>query len=155
MDLKWNKNWEPLDKTISCMDQWLLGYICTCTTVDIVSWRIKTNKIEDYIHKCDERSDNRDNCWKYRKCLPCKTYILLKIPTIKTEITVKRFDLKMIFFGLDYEEPASNRQKILGKRIVFAQSKHYVNDALTNRLFTQNFISYSSFKIFKKSFKFF
>ena len=68
---------------------------------------------------------------------------------------MKRFDLKMIFFGLDYEEPASNRQKILGKRIVFAQSKHYVKDALTNRLFTQNFISYSSFKILKKSFKFF
>ena len=83
------------------MDQWLLGYISTCTTVDIVSWRIKTNKTEDYRHKWDERSDNRDNRWKYRKCPPSKIYILLKIPTIKTEITVKRFDLKMIFFGQD------------------------------------------------------
>ena len=38
----------------------------------------------------------------------------------------KRFDSEVIFFGRDWKEITSHRQK--GKRILFVQSKHWVND---------------------------
>ena len=44
-----NKSWESRCTTVSCMDQWLWGY------VELVSWRIKNNKTKNYIQKCNER----------------------------------------------------------------------------------------------------
>ena len=35
------------------MDQWLWGYICFYTTVELVSLRTKNNTTEDYIQKCN------------------------------------------------------------------------------------------------------
>ena len=48
-----NKSWEPLDTTVRCMHEWLCGWNI-CTTVELVSWRMK-NKTEDYINTCNGR----------------------------------------------------------------------------------------------------
>ena len=65
-----NKTGGPLDTKDTFWD-----------TTELVSWRTKTNKTEDYIHKCnrgpfceekkDKKNYNHNNCEKYRKCLPC------------------------------------------------------------------------------------
>ena len=34
-----------------------------CTTVELVSWRIKNNKTEDYIHKCNGRPLREEKKW--------------------------------------------------------------------------------------------
>ena len=48
-----NKSWELLDTTVRYMHEWLCGWNI-CTTVELVSWRMK-NKTEDYINTCNGR----------------------------------------------------------------------------------------------------
>ena len=85
LDLKQNKrlldtkSWKPLDSMVCCMDQSLYGYIYFCTTVELISWRIKNNKAEDYTHKYNrspflEEKKLYKSIYshrKYQKCLPC------------------------------------------------------------------------------------
>ena len=59
-----NKRWEPLDTTVSCMHEWLCGWNI-CTTVELVSWRMK-NKTEDYINTCNGRpfhEEKKNTLW--------------------------------------------------------------------------------------------
>ena len=127
MDLKWNK--KLLDNK-NLTTTWYngklhgsmtLGIHCVCTNVELISWRIKNNIMEDYVHKCNGRPFSEKKTMqnykhysrkKYRKCWKCLPRYKAKLKMVVKEWTGnKTFWLRNDHIGLDWEEINSYGQK--------------------------------------------